>query len=67
MTWVGPLNFQGITKAGFSQFNVQLVTGLPTVIRIFGSNSGSGLSSVAAADVPSGGTVSLRFSLTYRY
>jgi hypothetical protein len=59
----GFLAWSGITKAGYTQITAQVQD-----VRILFNASGSGVSesSVAAADMPSGGTVRLRGSLIYR-
>jgi hypothetical protein len=59
-----PLIFQGITKAGYTQFSPTLDYG-NAFIRILASASGIALSSVSTADVPSGGTVYLAISGSY--
>lgn len=55
----------GITKAGYTDFCMRLAPS--SSIAIFGaSGSGVGASNVLAADMPTGGTVQLRQSMTYR-
>jgi hypothetical protein len=62
--WRGALQFEGITKAGYTNFAAGPVPN-STAIGVHASGSGVGFSSVAAADVPSGGTVRLQGSVTY--
>lgn len=64
--WVGDVIFQGVTKAGYSDFALQIAAATNTQIRMIASNSGSAFSAVAAADMPTGGSVVLRFQLRYR-
>lgn len=62
--WIGTLAFQGITKAGYTQFTSRIAaTG--TSVLILASASGSGDSTVQASDMPTGGSVILRGALTF--
>lgn len=68
--WTGSASYQGITKASYTQFVPQIgpeTNGNNTRIRFLASGSGQSLANVTASDVPSGGTVSLRFQITYRF
>lgn len=62
--WEGSLVFQGITKANFTNFNSTITSG-SSVIVISCSGSAQTQGSLAAADMPTGGTVILRFTITY--
>lgn len=66
MTWSGSASWQGITKAGYGQIVPQISTTVTSALRMIASGSGSALSAVAAADMPSGGTVSIRFRVSYK-
>ena len=57
------LVFTGITKASYTQFTPVLSVN-STLISIQTSGSGQAVSSVFAADMPTGGSVTLRFSIT---
>lgn len=61
---VGTMQWQGITKAGHTQIVPRLANSATTILF---TTSGSGVSSanVAAADMPSGGTVILRGQIIY--
>jgi hypothetical protein len=61
---IGSMVFGGITKATFTQFTPYLSAG-STTIEHWASGSGVGLTNVAITDIPTGGTVILRGSLTY--
>lgn len=63
--WVGGLFFQGITKANYTQF-CPAVLAADNIITITASGSGQAVSSVVAADVPSGGSVLLKGSVHFR-
>lgn len=56
--------FQGITKANYTQFGLRAVAN-QTYMQVYASGSGQTLTSVAATDMPTGGTVSLYGSITY--
>lgn len=60
----GGLRFGGITKATYTNFTVDATAGNSFLI-ISAGGSGVAASTVTAADVPSGGTVVLRGSVTY--
>ncbi len=62
--YVAPCGFQGITKAGYTQVGAQIVSGLQT-LTFYASGSGVSGSAVAAADVPTGGTVVIRGQVTF--
>jgi hypothetical protein len=65
VTHQGALVWQGITKASYTDIAPRLVSNSST-IDLMASGSGQAASNVAAADMPTGGTVSLSASLTYR-
>lgn len=56
--WVGSLQFQGITKATYTQF-VPRMPANDTIMRVLASGSGVGTAQVQASDMPTGGTVVL--------
>ena len=60
----GPLIWAGITKAGFTQISSR-VNSDATVVDFLANASGSALSAVTAADMPTGGTVILRGQVIY--
>lgn len=63
--WSGAISqFEGITKAGFTQFGLRLGANTTTGLVLAGG-SGAASASVQAADMPSGGTVVLIGSLAY--
>ncbi len=64
-TWAGSLAFQGITKAGYTQFAPRLDSGSAT-INFIASGSAVAGSFVAITEMPTGGTVALRGSVIYR-
>lgn len=59
----GALSWQGITKAGYTQVSSRVNATVATV-DFFASASAQSTSSVVSTDVPTGGTVHLRGSLT---
>lgn len=63
--YVGTMMVGGITKAGFTQF-VPRVTNNVTLVEIMANASGAGSANVVATDMPSGGTVNFRATLTYQ-
>lgn len=52
------LDWQGITKAGYTQVNTVMANGSPTIL-FFASGSGLGRAQVTATDTPSGGQMFL--------
>jgi len=60
----GELSFQGITKANYTQF-VPNMTSNTTAATIICSGSGQARGNLTAADMPTGGTIILRGSITY--
>jgi hypothetical protein len=60
----GALTWQGITKAGYTDISAQVFTSA-SVITMRACASASAASVVAAADMPTGGSVILRGTLTY--
>jgi hypothetical protein len=61
---MGAMDFQGITKAGYTQVNIR--TTATTAMDAVASASGSAVSAVTAADMPTGGTVIIQGSIAYR-
>lgn len=61
----GSVTWNGITKAGYTQVNPAVFSG-ESFIRFVASASGSVVSDVVAADTPTGGTLLLRGTVTYR-
>jgi hypothetical protein len=62
----GPLMFRGITKAGYTDFVVAAEPTITSALIIYASASGTFTDPVAAADMPTGGTVNFRFTITYQ-
>lgn len=60
----GVMEWQGITKANYTQVNPRPTAGDTTAL-LKASGSGQALSDVAAADMPTGGTVLLRGTVSY--
>jgi hypothetical protein len=60
----GPIAFQGITKANYTQFVINPEAST-NYMRISASGSGQALTQVNAADMPTGGTVLFRGFATY--
>jgi hypothetical protein len=63
---VGPLIFRGITRAGYTDFVVSVEPTATSSLLIYCSTSGSLAQFIAATDMPSGGTVDFRFTVTYQ-
>jgi hypothetical protein len=63
---VGPLMFRGITKAGYTDFVVSVEPTATSSLLIYCSASGTFTDFISAADMPSGGTVNFRFTITYQ-
>lgn len=63
---VGSCVIQGITKASYTQFSPLIQAGSNTFIRFSASGSGQAISTIAAADMPSGGSVIIWGTLTYQ-
>lgn len=61
---MGVLNFQGITKAGYTAFNARY-SGATTATTIAASGSAQVGDSVMASDMPTGGTVVLQSTTVY--
>ena len=61
----GPVNFNGVTKAGYTNFIVGSAWGTSDV-NVYCNGSGIADSFISAADMPSGGTVLFKFSLNYQ-
>jgi hypothetical protein len=64
--YFGALAFGGITKAGYTQFALMPDIGSNLQLIIKASGSGVAPDNVKAADMPSGGSVILQGSVTYR-
>jgi hypothetical protein len=60
----GGLRWQGITKASYTSM-VPEVASANSYIRVLTSGSGQAVAAIAAADMPSGGTVQLLGTVTY--
>lgn len=63
-TTIGSVRFGGITKAGYTQLELQIAGG-STSATLVASGMGVAPSTVVAADVPSGGAVTIWASITY--
>ena len=61
---VGPLGWEGITKANYTDLTVRMNVGV-TVVEIGASGSGQARAVIGAGDMPTGGTVVLRGSVSY--
>lgn len=63
----GAMRFEGITKASYTQFSAQIgsAAALATIIACR-PDAGAGAAPVTAADMPTGGTVRVIFTLTYQ-
>ena len=59
---MGSVRFQGITKAGYTNFTPNIGSG--ATLLVSASGSGQSLSTVLASNMPTGGTVILEGSLT---
>lgn len=64
ITGAGFMQWQGITKASYSQMNPQPVAGT-SLFRIAASGSGQSVANLTTADAPTGGTVRLIGGLAY--
>lgn len=62
----GSLAFRGITKANYTDFVVSIEPILPDSIIVYCSGSGQATDFVAASNMPSGGAVELKFTMTYQ-
>lgn len=60
----GPCGWSGITKAGYTDI-ITYVDANSTSIGFFASGSGVSITNVTASDMPTGGSVVLRISLSY--
>lgn len=65
MFWIGSCQFQGITKAGYTQI-VPRISLNQNYIEFPASGSGQTISSVSDADMPTGGSVSIIGTIRYR-
>lgn len=61
---IGAMSFSGVTKASYTQFS-PYVAPTDTTLLVLASGSGQVLSTITAADMPSGGTVALRLTVEY--
>jgi hypothetical protein len=64
ISWPGQIGFGGITKAGYTQVNAG-VSANSTQVTMLASGSGVAIANVNITDMPTGGTVFLRGSVTY--
>lgn len=60
----GSMQFSGYTKANYTMVTPVVVNN-STYAEVYGSGSGQGFSNVAAADVPSGGTLTITGQVIY--
>lgn len=65
LDFMGKLRWQGITKANYTEIAAVLAAGAST-LTAEASGSGQAIAAVAAADMPTGGTVVLEFTITYK-
>ena len=64
-TAIGSVEIQGVSKANYTSFTSRITTGAAAV-NVFASRpDGFGISAVSAADMPTGGNVVIRGTLTY--
>lgn len=61
---LGAVYFQGVTKAGYVNYTCRVSHNV-SLVEVYASGSGVNLSAVAAADMPSGGSVILVGTVTY--
>ena len=61
----GSLLFSGITKIGYTQFVTSIEPSVSSSVLVYCSGSGITESFVTAADMPTGGTVNIKFTMTY--
>lgn len=64
LTYAGALHWQGITNANLTHISTRIEPN-ESRVRIQGTGSGVALTSIAATDMPTGGTVILRGGITY--
>lgn len=64
ISWPGQVGFGGVTKAGYTQVNAG-VSANSTQVTMLASGSGVAVANVNITDMPTGGTVFLRGSVTY--
>lgn len=62
----GTLSIQGVTKAGYTSFTVAMAAG-NTALRVIAAGSGMALDTITPADIGTGGTLVLRFHISYRF
>lgn len=63
--YLGPMQFMGITKAGYTQFVPRVNVSSNSIVFI-GSGSGVANATVTAADIPSGGSFSVVARVLFR-
>jgi hypothetical protein len=63
--FVGSMIAAGITKANYTQFVFRARDSFPNQFEILAQGSGQGSANVVAADMPTGGTVNFRGTITY--
>ncbi len=62
--WMGTMQWNGITKANYTQFAPYMLSG-GTSLTVSASGSAQALSTVAAADMPTGGSIILNLNIRY--
>lgn len=63
--YLGPMQFMGVTKTNYTQFVPRVNVSSNTIIFI-ASGSGQANDTINAADIPSGGSFSVVFEVTFR-
>jgi hypothetical protein len=62
----GSLLFSGITKVGYTQFVTSIEPGANSSVLVYCSGSAVLETFITAANMPSGGTVNIKFTMTYQ-
>ncbi len=62
--WTSTIEYQGITKTGYEHITTK-IDGNSTTLRVDASQEGANNVAVVAADMPTAGTVILRFTTSY--
>lgn len=62
----GAGQFGGVVKVGYTDFSASADNGLTTAILFYCSGSGVSPDFIAAADTPSGGTMTVKFTIVYQ-
>jgi hypothetical protein len=57
--------FGGITKIGYTDFATSIEPGVNSSVLIYCSGSAVSPTFISASDMPTGGSVSLKFTMTY--